>query len=89
MGGELILQIGSEAIKTVMMVSMPLLGLGLVVGLSVSIFQSVTQIQEMTLTFIPKMVAITVGMFIFGSWMLEKLLSFTHDVFKMIPQIVG
>jgi len=89
MGGELILQIGSEAIKTVMMVSMPLLGLGLGVGLSVSIFQSVTQIQEMTLTFIPKMVAITVGMFIFGSWMLEKLLSFTHDVFKMIPQIVG
>ena len=89
MGGEIILQIGSEAIKTVMMVSLPLLGLGLVVGLSVSIFQSVTQIQEMTLTFIPKMVAITIGMFVFGSWMLEKLLSFTHDVFKMIPQIVG
>ena len=89
MGGEIILQIGSEAIKTVMMVSMPLLGLGLVVGLSVSIFQSVTQIQEMTLTFIPKMVAITIGMFVFGSWMLEKLLSFTNDVFKMIPQIVG
>ncbi len=89
MGGEIILQVGSEAIKTVMMVSLPLLGLGLVVGLSVSIFQSVTQIQEMTLIFVPKMVAITVGMFVFGSWMLEQLLSFTHDVFKMIPQIVG
>jgi len=89
MGGELILQIGSEAIKTVLMVSLPLLGLGLIVGLSVSIFQSVTQIQEMTLIFVPKMLAVTIGMFIFGSWMLEKLLSFTHDVFKMIPQIVG
>jgi len=89
MGGEIILQVGSEAIKTVLMVSLPLLGLGMVVGLSVSIFQSVTQIQEMTLTFVPKMLAVTLGMFIFGSWMLEQLLSFTHGVFKMIPQIIG
>jgi flagellar biosynthetic protein FliQ len=89
MGGELVLSVGSEAIKTVLMVSLPLLGLGLVTGLLVSIFQAVTQIQEMTLTFVPKILAITLGLFFFGPYMLDRLLRFTQGVIQSIPQVMN
>ena len=88
MGSELVTQIGAEALKTTLVVSAPLLCIALVVGLLVSILQVVTQIQEMTLTFVPKILALIAGLFIFSNWMLERLLGFTREVIQMIPQVI-
>ena len=70
-------------------ISMPLLLVGLVVGLLVSIFQAVTQIQEQTLAFIPKIVAIAAVLVILGPWMLGQVLSYTNDLYQSIPALVG
>lgn len=82
---EFVVGIAQEAIKTTILVSMPMLLLGLGIGLLISIFQAVTQIQEMTLTFIPKIVVILVGLLIFSSWMLERLMTFAINTFEQIP----
>lgn len=71
-----VLDIARDALYTILTVSAPLLLLSLIVGLIVSIFQTVTSIQEQTLTFIPKIVAVFVGMILFGSWMLNNLTDF-------------
>ena len=68
-----VLDIASQAIYTIIMVSAPLLLVSLIIGLIISIFQTVTSIQEQTLTFVPKILAVFVGMMIFGSWMLTQL----------------
>jgi flagellar biosynthetic protein FliQ len=70
-------------------VAMPLLLAGLVVGLIVSVFQAVTQIQEQTLAFIPKIIAIAVVLVIAGPWMLGQVLSYTSDLYGAIPGLVG
>lgn len=71
-----------------LMLAAPMLLFGLVAGLLISIVQAVTQIQEMTLTFIPKMVAIALAVIIFGQWMLMTLMRFTREIFELIPQAV-
>jgi flagellar biosynthetic protein FliQ len=68
---------------------MPLLLAGLVVGLVVSVFQAVTQIQEQTLAFIPKIVAIAAVLVILGPWMLGQVLTYTSDLYNSIPGLVG
>ena len=73
---EAVINIASEAIWTIIQVSAPLLLLSLMIGLVVSIFQTVTSIQEQTLTFIPKILVIFMGMLIFGSFILDTILSF-------------
>ena len=88
MGSELVSQVGVDALKTVLMVAMPLLVLALTVGLMVSVFQSVTQIQEMTLTFVPKILALLGGLYVFSSYMLDRLMGFFHEVIRMIPNVV-
>jgi flagellar biosynthetic protein FliQ len=88
MGSELVSQIGTEALMTTLVVSAPLLCIALVVGLTVSILQAVTQIQEATLTFVPKVLALMAGLYLFSDWMLERLLGFTHGVIQMIPQVI-
>jgi flagellar biosynthetic protein FliQ len=88
MGSELVAQVGTEALKTILFVSAPLLSIAIVVGLLVSIMQAVTQIQEMTLTFVPKILALMAGLFLFSHYMLDRLLGFTQDVIQMIPVIV-
>jgi flagellar biosynthetic protein FliQ len=70
-------------------VGLPLLLAGLVVGLLVSVFQAVTQIQEMTLSFIPKILAMVVVIVVLGPWMLGQLESFTIELYGSIPQRVG
>ena len=65
---EFLVGFAQEAIRTTILISMPMLGLGLVVGLAVSIFQSVTSIQEMTLTFVPKILAVLLGLLFFLPW---------------------
>ncbi len=76
-----------EAIQTAIMIIGPLLGTALVVGLCVSLFQAITSIQEMTLAFIPKILAIALILLFFSSWMLEILTDFTTNVMDFIPQV--
>lgn len=82
------LDIGRDALVTVLVVSGPLLLVGLVVGLLVGVFQAVTQIHEMTLTFIPKILSM-IAVFIFlMPWMLLKIVDYTVHLFNMIPTVI-
>ena len=82
---ELVVSFARDAITITIMVALPMLGLGLVVGLSISIFQATTSIQEMTLTFVPKILAVLFGLLYFAPWMLEKIVTFTHNIIVNIP----
>ena len=77
----------TEAIQMAGMLSLPALLLGLVVGLLVSIFQAVTQIQEQTLALIPKIIAIVVALMIFGGWMLSQMVTYTQGVFDQLSKV--
>ena len=89
MSSELIIQLAQEALMMVMLVSAPMLGLGLIVGLMVSIFQATTSIQEQTLAFIPKIIAVFVAILIFGPWMLRLMVEFVTGVFANLPDRIG
>ncbi|MBU0698790.1 MAG: flagellar biosynthesis protein FliQ [Proteobacteria bacterium] len=82
---EFVVNFAQEAIKVTILVSMPMLGLGLFVGLIISIFQAVTQIQEMTLAFVPKILIVLLALLFFASWMLEHLMHFTVTTIEQIP----
>ena len=82
---EFVVTLAQEAIKTTILVSMPMLGLGLAVGLVISIFQAVTQIQEMTLTFVPKILIVLLALLFFAGWMLEHLMHFAVNTIEQIP----
>ena len=77
-----------RALLLALLLSAPMLQFGLVAGLLISVLQAVTQVQEMTLTFIPKMIAIVAALFIFGQWILVSMLSFTHEIFTLLPQAI-
>ncbi len=89
MSGDLVIQLAQEALMTVLLVSAPMLGLGLMVGLAVSVFQATTSIQEQTLAFIPKIVAVFVAILIFGPWMLRIMVGFVTNVFVNLPHYIG
>jgi flagellar biosynthetic protein FliQ len=76
-----------EALMTVLVVSAPILGAGMIVGLIIAIFQTTTSIQEQTLTFVPKMIAIFAAIIILASWMIRTLTNYTKNVFMMIEKI--
>lgn len=82
------ISLAQEAIRVALFVGAPVLGLGLVAGLLVSIFQATTQINESSLQFLPKILAALVGLVVFGPWMLTTLLDFTRMVIQMIPEMV-
>ena len=82
---EMVLEIGNRALMLTLEIAAPMLIAGLIVGLAISIFQAVTQIHEMTLTFIPKIIALFLSLMIFLPWMLSKILSFTRELFNNIP----
>jgi flagellar biosynthetic protein FliQ len=83
---DFIIGLARHAIETLLMVSLPILLLSLVVGLLISLFQAVTQIQEMTISFVPKIVVTFLSLLIFGAWMIGKLVDFTREMIQMIPQ---
>ena len=85
---EFVVTFAQEAIKVTILVSMPMLGLGLAVGLLISIFQAVTQIQEMTLTFVPKILVVLLGLLFFSNWMLQQLIDFGHRSIGQIPNLI-
>lgn len=89
MTSEAIISIAERGIYTVLMISGPLLMLALVVGLIISIFQATTQIQEQTLAFVPKIVAVLVGIVFFGPWMLSYMLSYASEIFSNLTRFVG
>ena len=76
------------AVETALMLALPILGVGMFVGLTVSIFQSVTQIQEMTLSFVPKIVAVFLAVLFFAPWMLGKVTAYTENLITNIPQYI-
>ncbi|MBI5682710.1 MAG: flagellar biosynthesis protein FliQ [Deltaproteobacteria bacterium] len=82
---EFILTICQEAIKLLLFETMPVLGIALVVGLLISLFQAATQLQEMTLTFIPKIIAVFLTLLFLMPWMLGMMLDFTRNIIINIP----
>jgi flagellar biosynthetic protein FliQ len=81
--------LGRHAMEVTLMVSAPMLLVALVVGLVVSIFQAATQINETTLSFIPKLVGIFIAMVVAGPWMLSIMLDYMREMFSSIPLMVG
>ena len=88
MSQDIAIQLGREALFMVMLVSAPMLGLGLIVGVAVSIFQATTQIQEQTLVFVPKIIATFVAIVIFGPWILGMIVDFTRDLFMSFNSVI-
>jgi flagellar biosynthesis protein FliQ len=86
---DVVISLAMQALELALKLGLPLMLVGLVVGLLVSIFQAVTQIQEMTLTFIPKILALGLVMAIAGPWMLGELLTYTENLYSGIPGLVG
>jgi flagellar biosynthetic protein FliQ len=82
------LEVMRQALTLTLMLSAPVLSFGLIVGLLVSIFQAVTSINEMTLAYIPKILAVFAALAIFGPWMLQMMLSFTSNIFIQMPGLV-
>lgn len=89
MSSEFVISIAERAVYVTLLVSGPPLALALLVGLIVSVFQATTQIQEQTLAFIPKIVAVLVGLVIFGPWMLSTILSFATELFSNLNRFAG
>lgn len=85
---EFVIGLARQALETLLFVSMPALLLSLLVGLIVSIFQAVTQIQEMTIAFVPKIVVTFLSLMLFGSWMIGKMVDFTRELIINIPQYI-
>jgi len=88
MTGAEVITLGNDAIYLAMLLSAPPLAVGLIVGLAIALFQATTQIQEMTLTFVPKIFAVMIAMVFFASWMLMKLTSFTSELIIRIPDLI-
>jgi flagellar biosynthesis protein FliQ len=88
MTAEFIVGIMAETLKVTLLISAPALLVGLVIGVGVSLFQAVTQIQEMTLVFVPKIVGVMVTVVIVLPWMINLLVSFTHNLFANIPMYI-
>ncbi|AND85272.1 flagellar biosynthesis protein FliQ [Clostridium tyrobutyricum] len=87
MSENMVIGIIKDAVQTGLIVGAPILAVSIIVGLIISIFQATTQIQEQTLTFVPKLIAIAVVGLITGSWMLHQLVNFTQRIFTYIAQI--
>lgn len=77
-----------RAVLQILLIAAPMMGLGLLVGLIISIFQATTSIQEQTLTFVPKIVVVLGSLVVFGSWMINSMINFTMNIFGLIPDMV-
>ncbi len=86
---EYVIRLGQDTLLLVLTLGGPILAVALVVGLAVSIFQAVTQVHEMTLTFIPKILAVGVTLILILPWVLQRMLDFTRGLLMSIPGLVG
>ena len=89
MNQDVVINVSMQAMQLAFKVAMPLLLVGLVIGLVVSVFQAVTQIQEQTLTFIPKIIGMGVVLVVAGPWMLSQVVGYTEQLYSSIPTLVG
>ncbi|SFE16715.1 flagellar biosynthetic protein FliQ [Paenibacillus algorifonticola] len=89
MSADFIIGLASEAVFTVLKSSAPMLVIALVVGLLVSIFQATTQIQEQTLAFVPKIVAVFASVVLFGPWILNTIVDFTYNLLNNLHKYIG
>ena len=88
MNEGLIIELGQQTMLTILLMAAPMLGFALIVGLSVSIFQTITSIQEQTLTFVPKIVAVFTSVIIFGPWLLSLIINFTTTLFEDLTRFI-
>ncbi|MCX7036579.1 MAG: flagellar biosynthesis protein FliQ [Proteobacteria bacterium] len=86
---ETVMTIGTRALEVTLLLAAPLLLVALVLGLVVGVFQAATQINEMTLSFIPKLLGLAATMVIAGPWMLKVLIGYTRELFQSIPGLIG
>jgi flagellar biosynthesis protein FliQ len=89
MSPETVMTVGSRALEITLMLAAPMLLVALVTGLIVGAFQAATQINEMTLSFIPKLIAISVALMAAGPWMLKLLVGYTRELFESIPSLIN
>ncbi|GAA0134161.1 flagellar biosynthesis protein FliQ [Paenibacillus sp. YSY-4.3] len=89
MNTDFIVGLAGQAVYTVLKVSAPMLGIGLAVGLIVSIFQATTQIQEQTLAFVPKIIAVLLALLLFGPWILTTMVDFTYGILNNLSNYIG
>jgi flagellar biosynthetic protein FliQ len=89
MDSQFVITLAEQGVYITLLVCGPLLALALIVGLAVSIFQATTQIQEQTLAFVPKIVAVLVGLIFFGPWMLSQILAFTSGILNNLHHYIG
>ena len=84
-----VINIALQTMVVALKLSAPILVTSLVIGFTISLFQSMTQIQEFTLAFVPKLVGVGIALLVSGGWMLQTLVDFTRDLFAMIPTLLG
>ena len=84
-----VIDISVQALMVAAKLGAPMLITALVVGFAISVFQSITQIQEVTLSFVPKAVAVSIALVVSGQWMIAEMVTFTQSLFDRIPQLVG
>ena len=89
MGPETVLDVGRQALWLAVLLAGPMLGAALAVGLFIGVIQAATQIQEMTLSFVPKLLALVIVLFVVGPWMLRIIVTFSERLFMDIPVLVG
>ncbi len=85
---EFVIGFARQSIELALLIALPMLGVGLAVGVIVSIIQAATQIQEMTLSFIPKIVSIFIALLFAFPWIMDKMIAFTHNLLVNIPQYI-
>ena len=86
MNPDVVVRIAKETLEITLFVSLPIMGVGMVVGLVISLFQSLTQMHEMTLTFVPKIVVVLLSLLLLLPWMMQKLTAFTEQLIVNLPQ---
>ncbi len=86
---ETVIAIGQDALVLTVMIAAPLLGTALVLGLIIGMFQAATQINEMTLSFIPKLLGLVLVLFVAGHWILAKLMAYSQNLIREIPGLIG
>ena len=85
---ELVIEVLKEVFYTTFLILLPILGVSLIVGIAISIFQAATSIQEMTLTFVPKILVTTVVIIFMFPWILDKMIAITHKLFSMFSTVI-
>ncbi|MFO7728301.1 MAG: flagellar biosynthesis protein FliQ [Desulfonatronovibrio sp.] len=86
---EFVVGFARDAIETTLMIALPMLGVGMIVGVTISIIQAATQIQEMTLTIVPKIISIFLVLLLAFPWIMNKMINYTRDIFLNLPSYIG